>query len=220
MRKTTLFTIVKSILFTCLWLMAFSMFAQNISVRGTVKDAQGEPLTGVTVLVQKTGNGTITDIDGKFALTQVAPNANLEVSYVGMKMQVIPVNGRTTIDVTLREDSELLDEVVVVGYGTQKKVNLTGTVNTVSSEAITGKSTTSLVNALQGTTPGVTVISRPGDLGNDMGSINVRGRGNLGTAAPLFIVDGIPVSEGDFQRIYPGDIESISILKDAAASAI
>lgn len=95
----------------------------------------------------------------------------------------------------------------MVGYGTQKKVNMTGTVNTVSADDIRGKATSSLTNALQGVTPGVTVISRPGNVGSDMGSINVRGRGNLGTSSPLYIVDGIPVSAGDFQRIPSNDVE-------------
>lgn len=122
--------------------------------------------------------------------------------------------------IVLNSDRKVLDEVVVVGFGTQKKVNLTGSVATVKAENLVSKPSTSLTNALQGTVPGVTIISRPGDVGNDMGSVNVRGRGNLGSSSPLYIVDGVPVSAGEFQRIYPGDIKSISILKDAAASSI
>ena len=117
------------------------------------------------------------------------------------------------INVLLREAAQELEDVVVVGYGTQKKANLTGTVNTVKAESIQDKATTSLATALQGIAPGVTIISRPGDIGGDMGTINIRGRGNLGEAAPLYIVDGVPVSSDDFQRLNSADIESISILK-------
>lgn len=210
----------KGLLFAMMWTISLGVFAQNITVNGTVTDANNEPVIGATVMVENTTNGTITDIDGNYLLSNVPPQATLQFSYVGMKAQTIAVNGQTTINVKMASDTELLDEVVVVGYGTQRKVNLTGTVNTISPNEIVGKSVTSLANAIQGTTPGVTVISRPGDLGNDMGSINVRGRGNLGSSTPLYIVDGVPVGQGDFMRIHTGDIESISILKDAAASAI
>lgn len=204
-----------------LLISTFVGFAQNITVQGTVTDKTGETIIGATIIVESnTSIGTTTDLDGNYTLSNVPSDANLIFSYVGMKTQTVAVNGRATIDVVLESDSELLDELVVVGYGSQKKVNLTGTVNTISAKDIVGKPVTSLANAMQGTLPGVTIISRPGDLGNDMGSINIRGRGNLGSASPLYIVDGVPVSEGDFMRIHPGDVESISILKDAAASAI
>lgn len=147
-------------------------------------------------------------------------------SFVGFSSEKVNVKGsgkHLNVNVILKEDAQQLDDVVVVGYGTQKKVNMTGSVSTVKSEAIQGKASSSLAVALQGVTPGVTVISRPGDLGSDItqnNSINVRGRGNLGSSEPLFIIDGVPVSAGDFQRIPPGDVESISVLKDAAATAI
>lgn len=120
---------------------------------------------------------------------------------------------KCTINILLSIDASQLDEVIVVGYGTQKKENLTGAVSSIKTAEIEGKSTTSLTNALQGVAPGITVISRPGNVGNDLGSINVRGRGNLGASSPLYIVDGIPVSAGDFQRISPSDVESLSVLK-------
>lgn len=196
-------------------------FAQNLTVKGTVKDTSGEPVLGATVVVEgKSGMGTATDINGQYTISNLSPNATLSFSYVGMKTQKVAVNGRTVIDITMESNDELLNEVVVVGYGTQKKANLTGTVNTVKAEDLVGKASTSLATAMQGLVPGVTIISRPGDVGSDMGNINVRGRGNLGASSPLFIVDGIPVSEGEFQRINPHDIESMSILKDAAASSI
>lgn len=191
-------------------------FAQNLTVKGTVKDTSGEPVLGATVVVEgKSGMGTATDINGQYTISNLSPNATLSFSYVGMKTQKVAVNGRTVIDITMESNDELLNEVVVVGYGTQKKANLTGTVNTVKAEDLVGKASTSLATAMQGLVPGVTIISRPGDVGSDMGNINVRGRGNLGASSPLFIVDGIPVSEGEFQRINPHDIESMSILKDA-----
>lgn len=219
MRKDHLFT-VRGLITCMLCLFVSVVSAQNITVRGTVTDANNEPVIGATIVVKGTAKGTATDVEGAFVLTDVASDAVLTVTYVGMRQQDVAVSGRTVIDIVMKDDTELLEEVVVVGYGTQKKVNLTGTVNTISSNEIVGKPVTSLANAIQGTTPGVTVISRPGDLGNDMGSINVRGRGNLGSSTPLYIVDGVPVSQGDFMRIHTGDIESISILKDAAASAI
>ncbi len=221
MKKKNSLCLWKGLLFICLWTISLGAYSQQITVKGTVTDKTGEPVIGATIIVEgSTSIGTATDFDGHYTLGNVPSSGNLVFSYVGMKTQTIAVNGQTTIDVTMSSDSELLNEVVVVGYGTQKKVNLTGTVNTVKSDDIVGKPVTSLANAMQGSTPGVTIISRPGDLGKDMGSINVRGRGNLGSSSPLYIVDGVPVSEDDFMRIHPGDVESISILKDAAASAI
>lgn len=199
---------------------ALPVLAKDITVKGVVKEPSGETVIGASVALKGTSIGTITGIDGDFILNKVPENGSLVVTCIGMKSQTIAVNGRAFIEIIMEKDSKVLDEVVVVGYGTQKKANLTGTVNTVKAEALVGKPATSLTNAMQGVTPGVTVISRPGNLGSDMGSINVRGRGNLGTSSPLYILDGVPVSEGDFQRIHPGDIESISILKDAAASSI
>ena len=194
----------------------------QVKVTGKVTDATNSPLPGANVTVKGTTKGVSSDFDGNYEI-EAKQGDVLEFSFVGFQTQTKKVVGggkSLIINISLQEDAQELEDVVVVGYGTQKKANLTGTVNTVKAETIQGKATTSLTNALQGIAPGVTVISRPGDIGNDMGSINVRGRGNLGTAAPLYVVDGVPVSAGDFQRIYSGDIESISILKDAAASAI
>lgn len=207
-----------------LFVLAFltSPLLAQVKVTGKITDQNNAPLPGANVLVKGTTRGVSSDFDGNYEI-QAQEGDVLEFSFMGFHTQSKKVTGGSkllTINVLLEEEAEQLDDVVVVGYGTQKKANLTGTVNTVKAEAIEGKATTSLANALQGVAPGVTIISRPGDIGGDMGNINIRGRGNLGTAAPLYIVDGVPVSEGDFQRIYAGDIESISILKDAAASAI
>lgn len=126
----------------------------------------------------------------------------------------------STLNVILQSTDNRLNEVVVVAYGTQKKVNLSGSVNTVDTKTIVNRPTTSLTNALQGTVPGLTIKSAPGDLGRDLGTINVRGRSNLGTSEPLFVVDGVIVSSGDFARVNPNDVAGISVLKDASASSI
>ncbi|MFC4212744.1 SusC/RagA family TonB-linked outer membrane protein [Pedobacter lithocola] len=140
---------------------------------------------------------------------------------MGYNTQEVIINDRAEINVTLTDaPSSNLDDVVVVGYGTQKKVNLSGAVNTVSTKAIVNRPTTSLINALQGTVPGMAIKSTPGDVGADLGSINVRGRGNLGASEPLYLVDGVIVPAGDFARINSNDVENISVLKDASSSSI
>lgn len=193
---------------------------QNIKVRGKVIDeSTGEPIIGANIRIKGKSIGTSTDVDGNFIL-DVPVNAQLTVSYIGYTTTELKAVAGANLVVKIKEDRKTLGEVVVVGYGVQKKENLTGSVNVVRSESIEGKPTTSLTNALQGVTPGVTIISRPGEVGQDLGGINVRGRGNLGASSPLFIIDGVPSSEGDFQRIQTSDIESISILKDAASSSI
>lgn len=197
-----------------------SVTAQSIKVSGKVADINGEPIPGATVMVKGTDLGITTDVDGMYNLPNVPSNATLVISFVGMKRQEVAVNGATTINVTLETMSEQMEELVVIGYGVQRREALTGTVNTIKTETIANRTSSSLTSTLQGVTPGVTIKSSSGDLGNDMGSINVRGRGNLGSSAPLFVIDGVIAGEGDFQRINPSDIESISILKDAAASAI
>ena len=128
--------------------------------------------------------------------------------------------GKAPISIVLKETGQKLEEVVVVGYGKQKKVNLSGAVNTVSTKSLVNRPVTSLTNALQGAVPGVNILGRPGDVGGDIGTINIRGRGNLGASEALYVVDGVPVGSGDFARINPNDVESISVLKDASASAI
>ncbi|MBS9767901.1 MAG: TonB-dependent receptor [Flavobacteriaceae bacterium] len=199
------------------------LFAQTKTVTGKVTAASdGAPLPGVNVIVKGTTNGTQTDFDGNYSI-KVAENAVLQFSYVGFKTKekkVVGGGNSLTFNILLKDDTEALEEVVVVGYGTQKKANLTGSVSTVKADNIANKPVTSLANALQGVTPGVTIISRPGDVGGGKGTINVRGRGNLGSSSPLYVVDGVPVGGDDFQNINPADIESISILKDAAASSI
>ena len=189
---------------------------QAKKVTGCVKDALGEPIIGASVVEKGAPtNGAITDFDGNFTLT-VSGN-ELQISYIGYLPQVVKVqSGVTSYNVTLKEDTKTLDEVVVIGYGTQKKVNLTGAVASVSTDDIKDRVQTNVLSAIQGTVPGVTIISRPGSTP----SINFRGRGNLGTSAPLYVIDGAIADATVFSNLDPNTIESISFLKDAASSAI
>jgi len=179
------------------------------------KDATGEPVIGASVVVTGTTNGTITDFDGKFSLENVKSGSSLTISFIGFSSQTVKWKG-TLLDIVLKEDNKVLDEVVVVGYGTQKKVNLTGSVASVSTDEIKDRVQTNVLSAVQGTVPGVTVISRPGSTP----SINFRGRGNLGTSEPLYVIDGAISDATFFSNLDPNSIESISFLKGAASSAI
>lgn len=188
---------------------------QTMQVDGLVLDAMGEPIIGASVVVKGTTNGVVTDLDGKFEIPNVKKGSTITISYIGYATQNIVWNG-SPIKVTLKEDNALLEEVVVVGYGTQKKVNLTGSVASVSADEIKDRVQTNVLSAVQGTVPGVTVISRPGSTP----SINFRGRGNLGTSEPLYVIDGAISDATFFSNLDPNSIESISFLKDAASSAI
>lgn len=190
--------------------------AQPKKVTGKVVDANGEPVIGATIKEQGTANGTITDFDGNFTL-DVADNAMLEVSYIGYKSQELKAVAGKMLSVTLREDTEVLDEVVVVGYGTQKKVNLTGSVETVGAERIADKPVTSIVSALTGEAAGVTITQTSGQPGPNQGTVRVRGIGTWGDASPLVLVDGVSMSLND---VIPSEVESVSVLKDAASAAI
>lgn len=190
------------------------------SVRGVVKgkvvDASGEPIVGATVRQGDTSNGTITDIDGAFTLN-VDKGSTLNVSYVGYKTVDQKVVFGKSMLITLLEDSELLDEVVVVGYGTQKKVNLTGAVSVVESDALIDRSSSNMSRLLQGTVPNLTVNFGSGSP-NQSGTINIRGVNTIsGSAGPLVLIDGI---EGDINTVNPNDVESISVLKDASSAAV
>lgn len=188
---------------------------QAMQVNGLVLDAMGEPIIGASVVVKGTTNGVVTDLDGKFEIPNVKKGSTITISYIGYATQNIVWDG-SPIKVTLKEDNALLEEVVVVGYGTQKKVNLTGSVASVSADEIKDRVQTNVLSAVQGTVPGVTVISRPGSTP----SINFRGRGNLGTSEPLYVIDGAISDATFFSNLDPNSIESISFLKDAASSAI
>lgn len=191
------------------------VYAQStVTVNGNVT-AEGEPVIGVSVLVKGTPMGTTTDLDGNFKLS-VAPDATLVISFIGYQTQEVGVNGRTLIQVELQSDMVMLDDVVVVGYGVQKKVNLTGAVSSVSSRELAGKPVTNIVEALQGIVPGL-VIQQSNSQPGSRPSINIRGLNTMNNNDPMVLVDGVI---GDIQNVNPSDIENISVLKDASSTAI
>ena len=191
--------------------------AQNLTVTGHVKDATGEPIIGANVKVEGTTTGTITDFDGNFNL-EVPANGNLQVSFIGYVSQTIAINNQRTINVTLKEDATDLDEVVVIGYGTVKRRDLTGSVASVTGDKLAANPVANVAQALQGQLPGVSVTAQDGRPGAGM-SIRVRGGGSITQSNdPLFIVDGVQVSGID--DIPADNIESIDVLKDAASTAI
>ncbi len=187
------------------------------SVSGKVVDPKGDPLPGVTVLIKGTAKGTSTDFDGNYSISVENSNDVLVFSYVGYSTQEVAVNKQNILNITLQENTSELDEVVIIGYGTQKKVNLTGSIATIKSDDIVKNSTASVSSALSGRLAGVVTIQSSGEPGSGSSSINIRGISTLGSNAPLILVDGIPRA---LNNINANDIESISVLKDAAASAI
>lgn len=193
---------------------AISQQAKSIS--GFVTDVNSQPVIGANVVVKGTTNGTITDLDGKYTLS-VPNGAVLQVSYIGYIPQEVSVGSGSTVNITLREDSQALDEVVVVGFGTQKKVNLTGSVSTIGSEDMQGMPATSVANLMQGKMPGVAITSTSGQPGKEGSSIRIRGIGTMNKSDPMILVDGLESSMDD---VNPNDIENISVLKDAAAASI
>nr|WP_129734730.1 TonB-dependent receptor [Parabacteroides goldsteinii] len=190
---------------------------QRKIITGLIKDERGDPVIGASVLEKGTTNGTITDLDGKFRL-EVTPGSLLSVSFIGYKSQEIPVTDRTEVSVVLKEDTEVLEEVVVVGYGTQKKSSMTAAVASVSAKEIQKQVTGNVASAMQGRTPGVEVLQKGGEAGADV-KILVRGAGTFGSTEPLYIIDGA-VSNNGLNSLNPNDIESIEILKDGSAAAI
>lgn len=191
---------------------------QSIEVKGTVVDAMGEPIIGATILEKgNPTNGTITDLDGNFVLN-VSSNALLQISYVGYETQELAATSGTILRIVLKDDSQALEEVVVVGYGVQKKVNLTGAVSAVEGEELSLRPVANATQSLQGMVPGLTVTNGNSGRPGASASLSIRGQGNLsGSAAPYVLVDGVEMSLSD---VNPNDIESISVLKDAAACSI
>lgn len=193
------------------------MTQQQKSVKGTVTDATG-PVIGASIIVKGTTNGTVTDFDGNFELPEVNKGDVIQISYIGYQTQEIKYTGQPSLQVKLVEDSQNLEEVVVVGYGVQKKVNMTGSVSQVDSKALESRPIQNVSSGLQGMMPGVQVTSGQGRPGQDGATIRVRGVGTLNTADPYILVDGIET--GTMNSVDPNDIESISVLKDAASAAI
>ncbi len=200
-------------------MLAIGASAQNKTVSGTVLDKTGETVIGASVLVKGTTNGTITDFDGKFTLQNVPADGTIEISFVGYKTVNVPVKGQSTIKVTLEEDTETLEEVVVIGYGTMKKSDVTGSLTRVTSATIEERPVQNALQAMQGKAAGVeiTTNSRPGELGD----VRIRGSRSIDNSNdPLYVVDGIPLTAGSINDLNPNDIESMEILKDASATAI
>lgn len=187
---------------------------QKQTVKGTVKDANGDPIIGATVKVKGSTGGTVTDIDGKFTLDAPA-GAELEVSSIGYLKQIVKAKGN--IAIVLKDDSQTLDELVVVGYGVQKKENLTGAVASMNAEKLATRPVSSLSSALAGEMAGVTAVQTSGAPGGQNASITVRGQNSVNAASPLVIVDGVP---GSMNVLNPAEIESVTVLKDAASAAI
>lgn len=202
----------------------YPILQQQKTITGTIIDEAGTPIIGANVIVKGTTNGTITDPDGKFSLSNVPDNTTLTVSYIGYLEQSVPLQGRSVFNITLKEDTQNLEEVVVVGYGVQKKVNLTGAVSTVKyDQELENRPITDASQALQGKITGVWANQHTGNPGEDGATIRIRGYGSLGTSDkttdpnPLVLIDGI---EGKISEVDPNSIESITVLKDAASAAI
>ena len=204
-------------IFILLMLATGQVLAQSKAVSGTVKSQQGEPLTGVTILIEGTTQGTSTDAQGAFTL-QAKPDDMLAVSYLGYKSQRVKVGTRTKLEVVLTEDQNLMDEVVVVGYGTQRRRNIVGAVENISGEVLENRPNAYLLRSIQGQIPGLNITMADGKPSRSA-SINIRANtqsiGAGGSA--LCLIDGV---EGDLTAMNPEDVESISVLKDASSTAV
>lgn len=215
MRKFKLFLSAVVLLATCVM-----GFAQNIAVKGVVKDSAGEPIPGAGVIISGSSRGTVTGVDGEYTIS-VPGDATLTFSALGFSTVQVPVNGRSVIDVTLSVDSQLLDETIVIGYGTSTKSAFTGSASMVKEDVIEKKVTSNVTTALAGTTPGVQIITSSGDpASGGSNTIRIRGYGSYQASNdPLIILDGSPY-DGSMSDINPQDVESMSVLKDASAAAI
>lgn len=196
-------------------LIPFSAFAQQIQLTGSVIDSTGEPIIGASVIEKGTTNGLITDFDGNFSLN-VDPQATIVVSYVGYKSEEIALNGRRNIQIILKEDALMLEETVVIGYGTMKKSDMTGSISSVDVEELSKRTTTNAAEALQGKVAGVNIQRAGGNAGAPI-QVKIRGVNTFKNNQPLYVIDGFP---GDIENVNPQDIASMEVLKDGAAAAI
>ena len=200
-----------------LMVVGISAFAQNRELSGVVLDATDFPLIGVAVIVDGTTNGAMTAEDGSFKLTVPATEVILNVSSLGYVTRLVTVPAtQDRITIRLEEDNMLLEETVVVGYGTQKKVNLTGAVTAVDDKALQDRVSPNLSSMLQGAVPGLSISTSSGNPGST-GSLQIRGTGSINGGNPLVLIDGV---EGEMDRVNPNDVESISVIKDASAAAV
>src|SRR5690606_8213429 len=189
------------------------------AISGRVTDTQGEPLTGVSIMLQGTSTGTVSDNDGRYVLNVPNSAGTLVFTYVGFVAQAVTIGGRTTIDVQLEASSESLSEIVVIGYGTQRRSDLTGSITSVSAEQIEGQAFSNVNQALQGKVAGADITSTSGEPGGPV-QVRIRGQGTFNNSGPLYVVDGVPMPGDNINAINPNDIASVNILKDASASAI
>ena len=204
-----------SLMLLIAFLIPLGVYAQSTQLRGTVTDAVGEPVIGASVVEKGTTNGLITDLDGKFTIS-VNPNATIVVSYVGYKTQEVGVKGQKEIKVILREDAQMLEETVVIGYGTMKKSDMTGAISSVDVEDLAKRATTNPAEALQGKIAGVNIQKSGGNAGAGV-QVKIRGVKTFGSNEPYYVIDGFP---GSIENVNPSDIESMEVLKDGAAAAI
>lgn len=214
--------LLRKSLLLMLCLFSLQLWAQDRQVSGTILDPDGVPLPGVNVIIKNTNSGTVTDFDGKFSLNIPESSSTVLIfSSLGFATQEINAGNQTVFDITLQSDTQALDEVVVVGYGTQKRANLTGAVSTIDAELLESRPITDVARGLQGTSPGLTITSPNGEIGENP-TIRLRGAvgtlSNNGGAQPLILVDNVEVT--NLQAINPQDIKDISVLKDAASTSI
>ncbi len=221
-RKTNLKNCCKlwqRLLFLALMMVGSTVAMAQGKVSGTVVDANGDAIIGASVIVKGTSTGTVTDFDGNFTIQNVPANGSLVISYVGYRNQTVAVAGKSQVNVTLEEDRQLLDEVVVVGYGVQKKSDVTGALAHLESKELTSMPVSNALQAMQGKAAGVDITNsqRPGEVG----SITVRGQRSIDASnGPLYVVDGMTIQNGGIENINPADIESIEVLKDASSTAV
>ncbi len=208
----------KNLLIIVLLILSSIVGAQERSINGVVKTSEGEPIPGANVVVEGTTTGTVTGNEGGFSLIIPADAENLLISFIGFETQSVPIEKKSFFEINLAEDLEQLDEVVVVGYGTQKRANLTGAVGTIEASSIENKPITNASQSLSGKIAGVHVAQGSGIAGADEAQITIRGLGTLNNASPLILIDGV-ISD-NLNMINPSDIESISVLKDAASASI
>ena len=214
---------INSLFRVCLVLALLGLFitqsyAQNKTITGVVKDQTGEPLIGVNVMEKGTTNGTITDVDGKYSVTVTSQAPVFVFSYIGYLTQEIPVSGKQVVNVTMQEDTEELDEVVVIGYGTAKKKDLTGAISSIKTERLAAESPTSVQDLMRANSPGLYIGMSTG--AKDASSLQIRGKNTLKAgSSPLIVLDGV-IFEGSLSDINPVDIEAIDVLKDASSAAV
>ena len=211
--------VLRQLMFLFMVVLCTSSAMAQKKVTGTIVDAAGEPIIGASVMVKGTSNGAVTDLDGNFTINNVPEDATLVFSYVGYRTQNLSARGKSNFQISLEEDKQLLDEVVVVGYGVQRKSDVTGALTRINEEQLNNRPVSNAIEALQGKAAGVdiTTSERPGTLG----SIRIRGNRSINASnEPLYVVDGVPLSSGGIESLNSRDIESIDILKDASSTAI